>query len=158
MNDETASRTAPLLCDPPEEAAGRYPWFVAAQLLLWQRGGTITPALRLRQQFRPLPDFLLKKNETAATRDPFDVIEKFLQETPSRRSPATGTLPGEDLSRESVTEDPDLISEELAEIYAKQGFYSKAREIYTRLSLLYPEKSVYFAEIIAGLDTKKSGK
>ena len=141
MNDETASRTAPLLCDPPEEAASRYPWFVAAQLLLWQRGGTITPALRLRQQFRPLPDFLLKKNEAAAT-----------QETPSRRSPATGTLPGEDLSRESVTEDPDLISEELAEIYAKQGFYSKASEIYTRLSLLYPEKSVYFATIIARID------
>ena len=105
---------------------------------------------------RPLPDFLLKKNETAATRDPFEVIEKFLQETPSRRSPATGTLPGEDLSRESVTEDPDLISEELAEIYAKQGFYSKAREIYTRLSLLYPEKSVYFAEILTGLGDSES--
>ena len=156
MNDETASRTAPLLCDPPEEAASRYPWFVAAQLLLWQRGGTITPALRLRQQFRPLPDFLLKKNEAAATRDPFEVIEKFLQETPSRRSPATGTLPGEDLARESVTEDPDLISEELAEIYAKQGFYSKASEIYTRLSLLYPEKSVYFAEILTGLGDSES--
>ena len=76
--------------------------------------------------------------------------------TPSRRSPATGTLPGEDLSRESVTEDPDLISEELAEIYAKQGFYSKAREIYTRLSLLYPEKSVYFAEILTGLGDSES--
>ena len=96
------------------------------------------------------------KNEAAATRDPFEVIEKFLQETPSRRSPATGTLPGEDLSRESVTEDPDLISEELAEIYAKQGFYSKASEIYTRLSLLYPEKSVYFAEILTGLGDSES--
>lgn len=156
MNDETAPRTAPLLCDPPEEAALRYPWFVAAQLLVWQRDGTLTPALRLRQQFRPLPDFLLKKIEAAATRDTFDIIEKFLQNTPSRRPPATETLAGEDLSRESVTEDPDLISEELAEIYAKQGFYSKAKEIYARLSLLYPEKSVYFAEILTGLDDSES--
>jgi len=38
----------------------------------------------------------------------------------------------------------------------KQGIYSKAREIYTRLSLLYPEKSVYFAEILTGLGDSES--
>lgn len=88
-----------------------------------------------------------------------DVIDRFLSREFRRIVPDPASFPaGEDLARESVREDPELISEELADIYARQGLYVKAKEIYARLSLLYPEKSVYFAEIIAGLDTKKSGK
>ena len=88
-----------------------------------------------------------------------DVIDRFLSREFRRIVPDPASFPaGEDLARESVREDPELISEELADIYARQGLYAKAKEIYARLSLLYPEKSVYFAEIIAGLDTKKSGK
>ncbi|GHV00036.1 hypothetical protein FACS1894159_05070 [Bacteroidia bacterium] len=48
----------------------------------------------------------------------------------------------------SDDDDRDSISEELAEIFLAQGFTRQALGIYRKLSLLYPEKSVYFAEII----------
>jgi hypothetical protein len=45
----------------------------------------------------------------------------------------------------------DLVSEELAEIYLNQGLKKEAKAIYRKLSLLYPKKSSYFAEIIDGI-------
>ena len=48
-------------------------------------------------------------------------------------------------------EDDDLVSEELAEIYALQGLKSQAVEIYRKLSLLNPKKSAYFADQIEKL-------
>ncbi|MGL4363837.1 MAG: hypothetical protein ACRCSB_01370 [Bacteroidales bacterium] len=42
-------------------------------------------------------------------------------------------------------EDKAFVTETLAEIYLKQGLIQEAEEIYTQLSLLYPEKKAYFA-------------
>ncbi len=39
----------------------------------------------------------------------------------------------------------DFATETLAQIYAEQGYYTQACEIYSKLSLRYPEKSAYFA-------------
>jgi hypothetical protein len=39
----------------------------------------------------------------------------------------------------------DLVSETLADIYLAQGLLVKAKQVYTKLSLLYPEKKAYFA-------------
>ena len=128
------ARLERLTDDQLADVLKRYPWFDTARLILQSRTTAEDPQLRLRLQIAGWPEILLARPDTA-------------------RSEA-----GEDLARESVREDPELISEELADIYARQGLYAKAKEIYARLSLLYPEKSVYFAEIIAGLDTKKSGK
>ena len=100
--------------------------------------------------------FFTEKKRSGSYAGPVRSHRKIPAGNPFPPFPGDGNAPGEDLSRESVTEDPDLISEELAEIYAKQGFYSKASEIYTRLSLLYPEKSVYFAEILTGLGDSES--
>ena len=46
-------------------------------------------------------------------------------------------------------------TETLAQVYREQGYYDKAREIYSKLSLRYPEKSVYFAALIEKLDNKQ---
>ena len=42
----------------------------------------------------------------------------------------------------------EIVSEQLAEIYLKQGMKKEAMEMYRKLSLQNPEKSVYFAKIL----------
>ena len=45
-------------------------------------------------------------------------------------------------------------TETLAGIYLEQGYPQEAIDIYSRLSLRYPEKSVYFAALIEKIDKK----
>ena len=44
-----------------------------------------------------------------------------------------------------LVEDPSLVTETMAKLYAQQGQMSRARKAYRLLALKYPEKSVYFA-------------
>ncbi|MCR4583964.1 MAG: tetratricopeptide repeat protein [Prevotella sp.] len=55
---------------------------------------------------------------------------------------------------ENETKDSDegYFTETLARIYIKQGRYSKALEIISRLSLQYPKKNAYFADQIRFLE------
>lgn len=46
---------------------------------------------------------------------------------------------------------PDIVTETLAEIFINQGYPDRAIDIYTKLSLHYPEKSAYFATLIEKL-------
>ena len=46
----------------------------------------------------------------------------------------------------------DLFTETLAQIYAEQGYYEQAKDIYSKLILAYPEKNAYFAALIQKLD------
>ena len=45
----------------------------------------------------------------------------------------------------------DLYTETLAQIYAEQGYYEQAKDIYSKLILAYPEKNAYFAALIQKL-------
>ncbi len=58
----------------------------------------------------------------------------------------------EDLQAEEPEEGFDFCTETLAEIYAEQGYLDEAKQIYSKLSLRNPEKSVYFAALIEKLD------
>ena len=49
--------------------------------------------------------------------------------------------------------DTGFCTETLAEIYAEQGYYDRARDIYSKLLLAYPEKNTYFAALIEKLDS-----
>jgi len=48
----------------------------------------------------------------------------------------------------------DFVTETLAAIYADQGYYDKAIEVYAKLILLYPEKSTYFATLVNEIKSK----
>ncbi len=52
----------------------------------------------------------------------------------------------------NILDEDDLLTESLAKIYIKQKRYYKAIEIIKKLSLKYPEKSVYFADQIRFLE------
>ncbi len=45
----------------------------------------------------------------------------------------------------------DFCTEALAQIYAEQGYHEQAKQIYSQLSLRFPEKSAYFAALIEKL-------
>ena len=148
-----------------EEILVQYPWFDTLRLLLRQRTGREDFLADGWLQARPAPSFRLLKpdirereagNDDTPQSSTIETIDRFLSVAPRRIVPEKNTgAPSVNLAKESVAEDPDLVSEELAEIFARQGLYSKAKAIYNKLSLLYPEKSVYFAQLIAGLDEMK---
>ena len=56
----------------------------------------------------------------------------------------------EQLAEHSLVERP-VMTEAMAEVWEKQGNAAKAIEVYTKLSLLYPSKSLYFAAKIEDL-------
>ena len=59
-------------------------------------------------------------------------------------------------SKPSLVENPDIISETLARLYYQQGYTGKAVKIYKKLSLLFPEKSCYFAAQISEIKNSKN--
>ena len=56
---------------------------------------------------------------------------------------------------EHSIENREVVTESMAEVWAKQGHPEKAVEIYEKLSLLNPSKSAYFAGLIENLKDKK---
>lgn len=78
-----------------------------------------------------------------------ELINKFIIENP-RIEPnrEKSNQPVEDISKPFIEEEGSFVTETLAKIYINQGYYSKAIDIYEKLSLKFPEKSSYFASQI----------
>lgn len=77
-----------------------------------------------------------------------DLLEKFLENGDKViRADSPVSISG-DISKHSVEENENYITDTLARIYIKQGLFAKAIFAYEKLMLKYPEKSIYFASQI----------
>jgi hypothetical protein len=84
-----------------------------------------------------------------------DIIEKFIREEPGiSRQKSEFFNPNESAIKSSLDDD-EIVSETLAQLYHNQGNTPKAIKIYEKLSLLFPEKSRYFAAQIEKLKGKQ---
>ena len=74
------------------------------------------------------------------------LINAFLAKGDVRIGPIRDSLETtEEWAKQGLVEDPSLVTETMAKLYAQQGQMGRARKAYKLLALKYPEKSVYFA-------------
>jgi len=106
-------------------------------------------------------DYFSRKDFEQIQLDRNQPIDKFIEDKPSllrsatdnknyENNPEKSTEPNSD----TAFDDSEFYTETLAIIYAEQGYYKRALEIYAKLILLYPEKSSYFASLVKDLKSK----
>jgi len=90
------------------------------------------------------------------------LIDKFLSAKPgvirqsneNERAESSPHL--KDVEAKSIGESDEIITETLAILYFQQKNYERALDAYNKLSLKYPEKSVYFATRIEEIEKLKN--
>lgn len=96
---------------------------------------------------------IVQAQEIAKPKRSAQLIDAFIEKNP-RIVPKSNIdevpISQEDISSQYV-EEPELMTEILADIYIKQKNYAKAANIYQKLMLIYPQKSIYFAQKIEHL-------
>lgn len=82
------------------------------------------------------------------------IIDSFIKNEPQIKPPKANQIDNENKAKKSAEDHYDLVSETLASIYIEQTLYHKAIDTYQKLSLKFPEKSRYFADLIQSLEKK----
>ena len=151
-----------------------YPWFASARMELarrlvkedgWSREELsrmlmhIGDAVLLHPFVLPLLSFEVSAPVAPAPEKPRRVPggDFFTREEYEKVKRADDVFPLKPLVQLESEERPaeavqlDFVTETLAQIYASQGYFAQAKEIYEKLILAYPEKSAYFAALIEKL-------
>lgn len=130
--------------------AARWGWFMPLRIARAAAAGTHDGLWKLLAPWRAQSSLLSETPAAEAFTDfsSDDLIERFLREEDLRIVAEAGEADDEVVTVAPLDDADEVVSEELAEIYRAQGLHDKAAAIYRKLSLLNPEKSVYFAELI----------
>jgi hypothetical protein len=158
-----------------ERLVGRYEWFTSARRARALLYNVIDSRLTLPLLFAPtvppaqpaspapfvslveMPiEVAVDDSQTIGSLED-EIIDRFLCMDSHRITPDSEESEVANISPQDDYEETDeeFVTEELAEIYRAQGLYQEASKIYLRLSLLNPEKSIYFADAIAQIEKEK---
>lgn len=107
-----------------------------------------------KQDFFELPKISEEPKEplTEKKKQQLEIIDRFIKTEPRIIPKENSIDQTRDLSAESAT-DTEFLTETLAEIYVRQKKYDKAIVMFQKLSLKFPQKSVYFASRISDINT-----
>lgn len=89
-------------------------------------------------------DYFSSEQYASAKKDEDNIFSTFISKALEQKV--------ETPSFQQTSDNTDFCTEELAKVYLEQGYSDKAKEIYSKLSLRMPEKSVYFADLIEKID------
>ena len=139
-----------------EQLLEQYPWWSALRLAVVRNseGEINDAATRLIAMLHPTATLRPEEIDFESLRhvSEEDIIERFLKLDDYRIVAKDGD--DSDLATPEIEDDEELVSEEIAEIYEKQGLYAEAIATYRKLSLLNSEKSIYFARLISDIENK----
>ena len=142
---------------PREEVAAALaaaPWFVPLRVLRELATGERDAVVAMLAPWRSESSLRMPDVDAGALlrRSSEEIIDRFLCEEDLRIVAEEGEPETEVTTVAALDDDDELVSAELAEIYLSQGLRERAVAIYRKLSLLNPEKSIYFAELIGKIE------
>ena len=153
LNEYIAGRTGRVGHRELGRLIDKYEWFTTARRVRALSTGENDSALTLPLAFWATVAPVLQVEESSLAADSHTeihetryttseaIIDRFLEHGGYRITPSADTpdgAPSPDSAEEEHDLDPDLVTEELAEIYLAQGHIDRANEIYRRLSLRNP--------------------
>ncbi|MBE0662141.1 MAG: hypothetical protein IH597_06710 [Bacteroidales bacterium] len=77
-----------------------------------------------------------------------EIVDRFIHAKPHISRPQKDFFNPVNYARQSAVDNETIVSETLAKIFLKQGHTEKAIKVYEKLSLVFPEKRTYFANLI----------
>ena len=108
------------------------------------------PVIRTTYSLPKIDDLELKPL-SEKKKQQIEIIDKFIKSEPKLVIRDDRSENNPDLTANQYIE-TELLSETLANVYVKQKYYDKAIAMFQKLSLKFPQKSIYFANRISEIN------